>query len=265
MERYNSQVLSSQRIAMCGLELANHHVLSPRAPSTCAPLAVNQQCLLGRLQGLDHGFKVIAKVCPDIKLFSVSKLTSKYLEHVAAMQLARESNGLCYVLACISKIVQVSAQIGNLNGYPKWIAAIRLLCHEALKIVILPKVNHPERSTSVLKPQGDRLTELLLHPYGACSPLSFEAPTFGAGKNERNNDGSHGTDCAHSVPIDSINILERGALRFPPRATAVLLHGAFQHPCRIVHPSIPLWIGRHFAMGAGITPVARPQGVKDGR
>lgn len=263
MKGHMSQILSSQRIGIFHVELANNHVLSPRAPSTCAPLPVNQQRLLGRLQGLNHGFKVIAKVCPDIKLFPVAKLTSKHFEHVAPMQLARQSNGLCYMLACISKIVQVSTQIGYLYRYPKWVAAIRLLCHEPLKIVILAKVDHSKCASSVLKPKGDRFAELLLHPYRAGSPLFFEASPFGTGKNERNNDGGNRADRAHSIPVHSIDILQRDALRVPSSTAATLLHGAFQRPCLIIHLSIPLWIGRHFAMGARKPLAARPQGVKD--
>ena len=250
MERHVSWVPSSLFVGLTGERLVKSHVLSPGASFAYPPLPVHQQCLFGSLKSFNHGFKVVAKVCPDIKLFPVSKLTPQRFQNFAAMQLPRQTNCLCYVLARVAEVVEVPTQIRNLNWYSKWIAAIRLLCHEALKIVILAKSDHPMGASRVFKPQANWLTKLLLHPNRASSPFFLKAPPFGAGKNERNNHGGNRADCAYSVPVHSICILERSTLHIPSRAPATLLHGAFQHPCRIVHPSIPLWIGRHFAMGA---------------
>lgn len=222
-------------------------MLSPDTSSLCDPLPVDQQRSLGRLERLNQRFEIAAKLCPDIKFFPMRKLTSKRFKHVATMQLARQTNGLCYVLPSVPEIVQVPAQIGDLSRYSKWVAVIRLLCNRALKIVILTEVDYSKHASRVLEPQADRLTKLLLHPDRSGSPLSFKSPSFGTRQPKRNNDGGYSTDCAHCIPVNSINILQRGTLRFPASATATLLHGAFQRPCWIVHLCIPLWIGRHFA------------------
>lgn len=74
---------------------------------------------------------------------------------------------------------------------------------------------------------------------------------------------THHKDCiGGNGSHDDTRTCEHDRPSVPPNHAILAQPPALAHAIQHAHSLIPPWIGRHFAMGAGITPAARPLGVK---